>query len=147
MRILVACILVITAISASAAVYKWTDDLGQVHYGDKPGDAVDAEEVKVDAKAKSGIAVDDKNRDEKRQRLLDVMQEDRQEKEQQREKARVEKEEQKRRCINLKDRLRHAENASGVYRLDKNGNRVFLSDEGRKQSENKLREQVNKYCR
>jgi hypothetical protein len=147
MRTLVSGLLLITAVSASAGVYKWTDSLGQVHYGDRPDAVSGAEEVKVDGKASSGIAVDDESRDEKRQRLLDVMQEDRHDKQQQREKERLEQEKRQRRCVSLKDRLRRAESATGVYRLDRDGNRVFLSDQGRKQSENNLRAQIDKYCR
>jgi hypothetical protein len=147
MRTWISGILLFAAVSASAGVYKWTDTMGQVHYGDKPTNASGAEEIRVDGKASSGIAVDDESRDEKRQRLLDVMQEDRHEKEQQREKDRADQEQRQRRCVSLKDRLRHIESATGLYRLDKDGNRIFLSNEGRKQSENNLRAQINHNCR
>lgn len=146
MRILMAYILLITAMPVFADVYKWIDDKGQVHYGDKPSDVTEMEEMKLDNKASSGVALDDDSRDEKRQRLLDTMQEDRQEKEQQREKNRIEKENRQRRCVYLRDRLRRAQAANGIYRLDKDGNRVFLTDAGRQQSEENLRAQINKNC-
>jgi hypothetical protein len=134
------------ALPASAEVYKWTDSDGQVHYGDTPLAGGKAEELKVDADSASGFALDDDARNEKRQRLLDAMQEDRLEKEAQREKNRVEKERRQHNCVVLKDRLRRAERASAMYKLDKDGNRVFYSDDQRKNSENRLREQIKKTC-
>ena len=129
-----------------AGVYKWTDSNGQVHYGDKPAAAGEAEEIDVDTDTSSGFSLDDEDRDEKRQRLLDAMQEDRLEKEAQREKERAEKDERRRRCAYLKDRLRRAQSATAMYTLDKDGNRVFYSDKKRKQSESKLRDQMRKVC-
>ncbi len=83
MRIGIAIVLLVAGLSAHAAIYKWTDNKGHVHYGDKPGGASNAEQLNVDT-SNTGIMPDDASRDEKRQRLLDAIQEDRQEKEQQR---------------------------------------------------------------
>jgi hypothetical protein len=146
MRICIVIILLIASLSAHAAIYKWTDNKGQVHYGDKPNGASGAQEVDVDTSSTSGILPDDASRDKKRQRLLDAMQEDRQEKDQQRKKDQIEKDERRRRCMYLQDRLRNIQAASGVYQLDNNGKRVFLSDQGRKASVTNLQQQIGKYC-
>ncbi len=146
MRIGIAIVLLITSLSAYAAIYKWTDDKGQVHYGDKPNGASGAKEINVNTNNTSGIMPDDANLDKKRQRLLDAMQEDRQEKEQQRKKEQAEAEYRQRRCVYLRDRLRSIQAATGVYKLDDKGNRVFLSNQGRKQSEASLQQQINQYC-
>ena len=138
--------LLILAMPLHAGVYKWTDSDGQVHYGDRPQSVGGVEELNVDAPAASGFALDDEARDEKRQRLLDAMEEDRQEKEQQREKNRAEKERRQRRCVVLKDRLRRAEGATAIYKLDKDGKRIFYSSDQRKNSETRLREQIRKTC-
>jgi len=139
--------LLVIALPLHAGVYKWTDSDGQVHYGDQPGGPAHTEELNVDVESSSGFALDDDARDEKRQRLLDAMQEDRLEKEELREKNRVEKEKRQRRCVLLKDKLRRAERASAMYKLDKEGNRVFYSSDQRKSSEARLREQIRKSCR
>jgi hypothetical protein len=146
MRICIAIVLLVASLSAHAAIYKWTDNKGQVHYGDKPGGASNAKQLNVDTSNTSGILPDDASRDEKRQRLLDAMQEDRQEKAQQRKKDQAEKEYRQRRCVYLRDRLRNIRAAAGVYKLDDKGNRVFLSNQGRKQSEDALQQQINQYC-
>ena len=134
------------ALPLHAGVYKWTDSNGQVHYGDRPEQPAGAEELKVETGPASGFALDDEERDEKRQRLLDAMQEDRLEKEELREKNRAEKEQRQRKCMVLKDRLRRAESASAMYKLDKDGNRVFYSSDQRKKSETRLQEQIRKTC-
>lgn len=146
MRIYIVCIFLIASLQAHAAIYKWTDSQGQIHYGDKSDGARDTKELNVDTSNTSGILPDDVNRDKRRQRLLDVMQEDRQERERQRKKDQVEKEQRQRRCVYLRDRLRNIQAASGVYHLDDNGNRIFLSKEGRKESEAGLQQQISKYC-
>lgn len=146
MRTCMVYILLIVSLQAHAAIYKWTDSKGQIHYGDKPNGARDTKELNVDSSNTSGILPDDASRDQQQQRLLDVMQEDRQEREQQRKKAQEKKEWRKRRCVYLRDRLRNIKNATGVYHLDDNGKRVFLSDQSRKQSEVSLQQQINQYC-
>jgi hypothetical protein len=136
------------AATASAGVYKWTDAEGRVHYGDSPQAAQSATEVKVDETI-DGVSVgsDVESRDEKRQRLLDAMEEDRLEKKTQREAAQAEQTQRNQRCVRLKDRLKNQASATGVYRLDNQGNRVFIDDAQRKSAEAKLRAQINEACR
>lgn len=139
--------LLLLAFDVTAEVYKWTDADGQVHYGDRPHDSSSAEEINVDEETSTGFSLDDGSRSEKRQRLLDAMEEDRREKEAQREKNRVEQEKRNRQCIQLKDKLRRVESATGVYNLDKEGKRVFLTSDQRKHSEDELRAKIRKYCK
>lgn len=143
---LVFLVLLLGCTTLYAGVYKWTDSDGQVHYGDMPQNTEDTEEISVDAEPASGFALDDDSRHEKRQKLLDAMEEDRLEKKEQREKDRVEKEQRSRRCAWLRDKLRRTQSATGVYKLDKDGNRVFLSNDQRTSSESRLRAQIRKEC-
>lgn len=46
MRIILALMLVFSAV-ASAEIYKWTDENGQVHFGDRPTESVKAETVEI----------------------------------------------------------------------------------------------------
>jgi hypothetical protein len=43
--------------------------------------------------------------------------------------------------------MRHYERASALYKLDKNGNRVYMSENDRAQATKNLRANINKYCR
>jgi len=132
--------------SVQAEVYKWIDENGNVHYGDKPDTANKSTELNIDSKA-SVVRGIDSSREEKREKLLEVMAEDRIEKQEARKKKQQKKAENKRKCNYYRDHLRSLKRASGVYGLDKDGNRVYQSNKKRKQTEAKLQKRINKYCR
>lgn len=148
MKYLLAIIAVLYIVSAQAEVYKWVDEKGRVHYGDKPTTGSQAVEVRrygtSNKPASSGE--DELSRDEKRQRISDILEEDRLAKNKQRDKKNKERKKKKRKCNRLKDRQRHYERASGLYNLDKDGNRIYISNEQREKSEQKLRRQIKKAC-
>ena len=131
--------------SAHAEIYKWTDDAGNVHYGDKP--VKNSSQLEINAETANSVGEIKESREERRRRLLDAMQEDREEKDKQ--KAEREKKQNKlnRQCTIAKDRLQTYERSSSLYNLDKNGNRITLSDEERKKATDKLRSQIKKYCK
>ena len=133
---------------ADASVYKWVDENGKVHYGDNPKASQPSIELQIDdtspAVARPG---GDMSREEKRERLLQSMQEDRLEKQEQREKQRAQKKENRQKCNRARDRMRHYERAQALYRLDKDGNRVYISDAQRAKATKKLQTNINKYCR
>lgn len=145
---LLAVLAFLVAISARAEVYRWVDESGTVHYGDRPGSGSQAVEVEhlntQNAPAVTGE--DSDTRDEKRQRVSDMLEEDRLEKNKEKEEKRLERERKKRECNRLKDHQRRLKNTGGVYNLDKDGNRVFLSNEQRKKSEQKLNKWIQKAC-
>lgn len=86
-------------------------------------------------------------REEKRQRILDAMNEDRIERDKIKEDEIRKKKNKQIRCARLKDKLRSITRATGVYDLDKDGNRVFLSHKDRAKSESNLRKTIEKNCR
>ena len=130
---------------AIAEVYKWTDAQGRVHYGDKP-QSDKAETINLPSKEPPAVPHVSEDRLEKQRRLLDAYAEERRLKREADEKARKDKEERKRKCADLKDDLRNQENAGSIYRLDKDGKRVFLSHEEREASTAELRKQVQEWC-
>jgi hypothetical protein len=129
--------------NASAEIYKWVDDQGRTHYGDKPADEADSLQVDV---SKKGHIASDADRSEKRQRLLDAMQEDRQRKQQQAEKQREQKQYAQRQCTIARDRLKQYESVGYLYRLDQDGNRIVIPTEKRDQLTEKLRDDIRKNC-
>jgi len=133
-----------------AAVYKWIDDDGNVHYGDKPTASEPSVEVDVDEIVSVPLYDSNKgsmSREERRERLLQSMEEDRLEKREQREKQQALKKQNRKKCNRYRDRMRHYERARAVYRLDKDGNRVFMSDADRTKATKNLQKKINKYCR
>lgn len=129
--------------NASAEIYKWVDDQGRTHYGDRPANQADSLEVDV---SKKGHMDSDVDRAEKRQRLLNAMQEDRLREQQEADKQREQQQHAQRRCIYAKDRLKQYERAGYLYRLDKDGNRVVTSTEKREQMTEQLRKDIRKNC-
>ena len=135
---------------ASAGIYKWVDDNGSVHFGDKAGNN-DAVELNLEEKSDNKtININNKgedlSRNEKRQRLLDVMNEDREERVKLKEEERVLRNNNKIRCAELKDKLKNVKRAAGVYSVDKDGEKIFLSKKARLDSENKLKKAISKNC-
>lgn len=129
--------------NASAEIYKWVDDQGRTHYGDKPADEADSMEVDV---SKKGHMDSDTDRAEKRQRLLNAMQEDRLRKQQEADKQREQQQYAQRQCTLARDRLKQYESVGYLYRLDKDGNRIVMPTEKRDQLTEQLRSDIRKNC-
>ncbi|MCW9014092.1 MAG: DUF4124 domain-containing protein [Gammaproteobacteria bacterium] len=127
-----------------AEIYKWVDDKGNVHYGDKP--TPDGQQIDVTKAAAKTGNLPKQSREDRRQKLLQAMDEDRLEKKNKEAKLNKQKSRQKARCANAKDRLRRYERAGSLYDLDKEGNRVFLSKDERQQATKKLSTSIKKYC-
>lgn len=141
--LLIFCFMLISNVGAE--IYKWKDDQGNVHYSDSPRDNHGATELKLHG---STVKTDvTGSRAETREKLLQAMEEDRIEKKEQREKKKAKAKRDRARCNALRDKMRRMKRASGVYRLDKDGNRVFISKEQRGKSEDRLSKQIRKYCR
>jgi len=135
---------------AQAGVYKWIDDNGKVHYGDNPVASQPNVEVKIDDAAtipSFGGDDDQMSREEKRERLLQSMQEDRLEKKEQREQQKADKEHNRQKCNRYRDQMRHYERAGALYKLDKNGERAYMSDSERTRATRRLQANIRKYCR
>ena len=135
-----ALLLALAAPIASAQVYKWVDENGRIHYGEKPPQGSKASAVKPPAEAPNTPA---KPRDFQSQELeFRGRQIKRNE-----DKARQAREAANREayCGNAKELLAIAEQAV-LYRLVK-GERVFYSDAEQKAEIESRRAAVTRYCR
>lgn len=145
-RCLLTAIALLATFSASAGIYKWVDDEGRVHYGDRPASDAPTLQIEVDEAPSTAPASDALSREEKRRRLLETMQEEREEKAERRADIKAERERDHARCIQYKDRMRRFERASRLYSLDRDGNRVYMSSEQRDKSTRELQAKIRKYC-
>jgi hypothetical protein len=138
----------IVSAAAHAGVYKWVDDNGKVHYGDSPQASQATVEMNVDqTTTESSVSEDLLSREEKRERLLQSMEEDRIEKQEQRDKRKAENDRNRQKCNRYRDRMRHYERANALYKLDRDGNRVYMSESERASATKSLRARISKYCR
>lgn len=125
---------------ASAQVYKWVDDKGRVHYGEKPPAGSKSSSVKPPAATPQAPAktqdLQSQERDFRRRRIKQGQDEAKAARDAARREAN---------CNIARERLEIGEKAA-LYRREK-GERVFLSDAEQKAAVNKLRADVNQYCR
>ena len=135
---------------ANAGVYKWTDKEGNVHYGDQPVLQQKATELDINtdinAKPDSGFSVSS-DKKKARDQLLEEFKEDREARNKKRNDKRVAKKKIRKQCARARDSLKRYREASGVYKLNKKGERVFYSKEARAKKESAYNKAIKKHCR
>lgn len=123
--------------AASAQIYKWVDEAGRVHYGEKPPAGAKSNAVKPPSGAPvKGEDLQAKEIEFRQRQVERQMDEDRQARDAARRKAQ---------CDNAKQRLVFAEQVT-LYRVDK-GEKVFLSDAERQAEIASRRAAVAEHCR
>ena len=134
------------AVSAAAwgGIYKWVDDNGQVHYGERPPQAGGGEQVEVEPGPAPDAAA--AQRRAKQQKFMRAIDEERRVQESARQKAEQKAAQRQRRCARARDRLRTYQRSNRVYRLDAQGNRVFLPDSSREQAIRQSRQEIQRWC-
>ena len=129
-------------VPASAQVYKWVDEKGTTHYGERPPQGRKAQQVEQHL-TNPGPASDRPSWKEKdlefRGRRIETEQAEGKRK--QRDDA------QRQACNQARDQLGQMKSASRSYRLDDKGERVFLSDEERSASIAQAEQALAQRCR
>jgi len=142
-RAIVLGLLLLCGASASGEVYKCTDAAGAVQFTDHPCTGVS---TYIGRKAEP---TEDPGVDEhlqKTQRLLDALQQEREQAEQEKAQQKAAAEKRQHECVSARDYLRNITQASSIYRLDEQGNRVILSDEERSRATDDAHARVAKWC-
>ncbi|MFT5132002.1 MAG: hypothetical protein ACI9SC_000465 [Gammaproteobacteria bacterium] len=113
----------------SAAVYKWVDENGKTHYGDKPH-SEKAESIRI--KKKPTLDPDHDARVEKQRRLLNALDEDRLEAKKTKENAAAEMSKRKTNCAKAQKDLENITNAGFLFKKsDDPQNPTIYGDEER----------------
>jgi len=136
--------IMIFALPAQAEIYKWVDEKGNVHFGDKP--VANSEEIVIPEKTNVQNRPTKQERDEKRKRLLESFAEDRADKQEQASKQKKQKQKLDRRCAVARDRMKVYNRSRRLYDLDEKGERVILSDKARQQVVEQLAADISKNC-
>jgi hypothetical protein len=142
-RVIVLGLLLLCGASARGEIYKCTDASGTVQFSDRPCTSVST------YIGRSTAAPDAQGPDERLQktrRLLDALQQEREQAKREQEQQKAEAEKRKRQCLNARDDLRNITQASHLYRLDEQGNRVIFSDEERNRATDSARARVAQWC-
>ena len=144
------CAVMATTLASGAManeIYKWTDENGTVHYGDRPSGASTEERLamtysrtdntvvrqRVQARVEATAA-----RQEARSAAAEAAREAAEEETNAAERAQ--------RCDKARARLETYLQSPRLYRTDDNGERVYLDDAERDKARQKAEEQVTEYC-
>lgn len=137
--------LVLVPLIAIAEVYKWVDEHGHTHYGEKPP-VEDASKIEI----KEAPTVDDalKQQSIDQEKLLQIYEEERSLKKEEKLKAEKEKAERKQQCLSLANNLRDLQQGGlSFYDLDEKGERIYLSEAELSAHISKLQKDYDKYCK
>ena len=134
--------------SASAEVYKWVDDQGRVHYGDRPAGKQADKAKPVDIKSSPSSAAPDSGQRDTRQRdsrnVLRSLEEARRERERalrEQQEKRQEKRRDQAKCRDMINKLKDIERGGNIwYSLDDQGEREYW-DKARLNQEIEMRRQ------
>ncbi len=129
--------------AVNAGVYKWTDEDGRIHYGDRPT-GVDSETIEV--KPAPHPDADIEERREKQRKLLELINEEREEDKQKQEATEREKKERQINCENAKKYYEQLKTAGGLFKQGEDGSRVVLTDEERASAETQAMDKMEYWC-
>lgn len=129
-----------------AEVYKWVDEHGQVHYGDRPRNVTEADDQKMDIVIDNTVAPIAEDRKERRQKLIDAIDEENRQKQEAEQKQAAKQAKLTQQCLWARDTLKRYQRAGYLYDLDESGNRVALPDNVREAQIKELTEKINKNC-
>ena len=131
---------------ASADVYKWVDDQGRVHYGDRPPEPNTEPLPLQPATVPAQPAPSEDARRKSRQRLLDVYWEERQQKQADAQRQRRQKAERQEKCQQTQRRYARFNGAGGIYQKNTKGSREYLERDERERFMQELKAEVERRC-
>lgn len=125
---------------ATAEIYRWTDEQGRVHFGQRP--VAGAEPVQVRPQV---VERDEhtREREARTQRFYDARREEQQ---QSAATAAAQRAERASECQDLRRRLAQIPEGFSYYRTDANGERIYYSDEETDTARRQLRERIAQRC-
>jgi len=142
--ILAVALLAASAPALATDVYKWVDEDGRIHYGDRPaGESAEAVEIEP---RQPGTDPELEQRRDKRDKLLEQFADERRREAEEAERLAAEKAQRKRECTRARDQLWQYEHAPYLYDTNDDGERRILSDAERAAEENKLRRFLENKC-
>ena len=134
--------------SASAQIYKWTDERGKVHYSDKAPDKKHSiEKVNIETKRASSQKSSSERRSlENTQRFLKVLEEEKSVK-REKDKDRAKKQDKMRAyCQRLEKEISIYKEGYAIVRYGQDGGHEYLTDEEIEVKVNKFEEKWKKSC-
>jgi len=149
-RPLIACtaaLLMVSSATLASEIYKYTDENGNVHYGDVPSGNPTEERLDIGYKRSDSSAI--RSRVEARQERQANGRKAAEEREKAKQTAAEEAaaaEQKQQKCEESRARLQTYLSARKLYREDANGERVYLDEAGRDEARQRAEEAITEYC-
>lgn len=134
-----------TSSAAADKVYKWTDENGSVHYGDRPPTGSERHEMQL--RQTPAVDPDVNIRQQRTARLLQSFAAEREEKQAERAASAARKKELEARCAQARETQQKYENSAFIYTRDAAGERVILNDDEHAAAMDDARAAVDTWCR
>lgn len=145
---LIICAVSVSGIALANDIYKWTDENGSVHYGDRPSGDASEERMLISSKSTNPNKV--QARVQSRHENYATAQE---EKTEAAKAARIAEEDQlaqakvnAQKCETYKARLQKFVTSRRLYKQDENGERVYLDEEQTQAARERVENRVQEYC-
>lgn len=135
----------------AAEIYKYTDENGNVHYGDRPSGKAQEETVYVASQRTNNAAVQAAYTEryaakpETRNQASEPAEEQEPEK-LSRAERRAAAAERAQKCESYRARMETVITSRRLYREDENGERVYLEESERQEARDKIQELIEEYC-
>lgn len=131
---------------AVADVYQWTGEQGQVHFSDRPLQS-DAERLQLrPAPQLKSLSGDRAQRERKRQRLLHIYQEERQERRLEAQKRKQARLSNQKKCEQARSYQARLERSSAIYEKNEKGERHYLDQRERERLMQRNQAVIEQYC-
>lgn len=133
--------------AAAADVYRWTDENGQVHYGQRPPPSgADRLELPETGAIEAGVDTEIQQRRARQQRLLDSYDYEREQKRAEQAREAEDRQQAATRCAKLQQYWRRLSYGGPVYHTGADGEREYLSDQQRAAEKAKIRPAFVRAC-
>ncbi len=143
-KVILGAVMLFSVANLPAEVYRWVDEQGQVHYEDRS--KTQSSSGMQSYKLQENTGATSQQRLDKTRRLLNAYKIERHQAREQKEKKQQEEEKRKRNCAVARDDLRQYESYRRVYRLNKEGEREYLSDPERRALMKRSRDDASRWC-
>jgi uncharacterized protein DUF4124 len=138
--------LVVAGAAVASDIYKWTDEDGNVHYGDRP-EGEQLERVDIDSRPTDQNRIQEMAQARVTARAEAVLAKAAAlAAAPSREELQAEKEERERNCAISRQRMQQLISSRRLYREDANGERVYLDDDERLAARENVEKLITRYC-
>jgi len=139
-------LILLVSMPASAAIYKWTDSQGNIHFGDKSVDQESATKLNIRINDHTGVTNSSGNKKD-REYVLKKIEERKQEAAEQSKKRKVDGKRDEKLCNNFKAKYQTQIQSNALFTMSPDGERNYLSDEQRAARKGKLEKAMAVYCK